>query len=152
MKRLILLICVLFISIGLLSIPGYAVTGNTCTEIQYLDDGGYIITTIEESASRATNSKTATKKETQYDSDGSLDWQILLRGTFTYNGTTSVCTASTVTVNIYDTAYSKDSSSATKSGNTAYGSATIKRKVLGVTIATNTYNLTLSCDKDGNLS
>lgn len=145
-------ILIVLILVSLLTIECLAVENHAVQEIEYLEDGSYIVTTLQTIGSRATNTKTGTRTKERYNNDDTLAWRIVLRGTFTYNGTTSVCTASTVTVNIYDTAYSKDSSSATKSGNTAYGSATIKRKVLGVTIATNTYNLTLSCDKDGNLS
>lgn len=152
-KRALSFILIFVLIFSGLSVQSYAATDNTYTQIRYLEDGGYIITTItEETLSRSTSSKTATKRETRYNGDGSMAQQILLRGEFTYTGTTSTCTSSTITVNIYDTAYSKDSSSAWRNGNTAYGSATIKRKVLGVTVATNTYNLSVTCDANGNLS
>lgn len=133
-------------------VEGFATTVDSAPQIEYLADGGYIITTTQETETRATNSKTGTRVKSRYTSNDVLEWQIILRGVFTYTGTTSTCTASSIAVNIYDSNYVKKSSSSSKSGNTAKGSATISKKVLGVTVSTNTYNLTLSCDKDGNLS
>ena len=153
MKRCFLsLVLAVILVVGMLSIECFAVTTDSQTEIRYLDDGGYIITTIEEAGVRATDSKTGTKTNSKYNSDGSLEWQIILRGVFTYTGTTSTCKESTIAVNIYDSNYNEVSRSATKSGNTASGSATISRKVLGITVSTNTYSISLSCDKNGNLS
>ena len=150
-RRVFSLFLVLVTIVSVLSIKCLAADIEN-SEIEYLEDGGYIITTTQEIYVRATNTKVGTRTRSQYDSDGVLDWQIILSGTFTYTGTTSTCTASSISVNIYDSAYSKVSSSSSKSGNTATGSATISRKVLGVTVATNTYSLSLSCDKNGNLS
>ena len=151
-RRALSLILVVIMTVSMLSTECFATDNDAKTEVIYLEDGGYIITTIQESMTRATNTKSGTKKNTRYNNDGSLAWQIILSGTFTYTGTTSTCTSSSISVNIYDSAYSKVSSSSSKSGNTANGSATISRKVLGVTVATNTYPLSLSCDKNGNLS
>ena len=151
-KRIVSAIIAIILVINIVSIECFATGEDNSSEIVYLDDGGYIITTTQEIGTRAADSKTGTHTKSKYDSDGNLEWQIILRGVFTYTGTTSTCTSSTIAVNIYSSNYSKVSSSATKSGNTAYGEATISRKVLGVTVATNTYELSLSCDKNGNLS
>lgn len=131
---------------------GVLAAENGKQQVEYLNDGGYIVTEIQETASRAANSKTGTAKKSRYDSSDNLVWQIILRGEFTYNGSTSTCTESVIAVNIYNSAFVKKSSSATKSGNTAKGSATISQKAAGVTISTKTYNLSLSCDKNGKLS
>ncbi len=45
-----------------------------------------------------------------------------------------------------------DSHSCWRSGNTAYGTVTMKYKTLGVTIQTITKDISLSCDSNGNLS
>lgn len=148
--RVISLVLVFVLIISLFTLECFA-TDTSKTEIEYLEDGSYIITTTQEVYVRATNTKVGTRTKSQYDSDNVLDWQVILRGEFTYTGTSSTCTSSTISVNIYDSAYSKVSSSSSKSGNTANGSATISRKVLGVTVATNTYPFSLSCDKNGNL-
>lgn len=44
------------------------------------------------------------------------------------------------------------SKSATKGGNTAKATVTMGRKLVGVTIDKETYNITLTCDKNGNVS
>lgn len=150
-RRFLSFIFVIVLAVSMLGIECFATDNKNQTEIRYLEDGSYIITIIQETGSRATNTRTGTTIESYYDSDGNLDWRIVLGGTFTYTGTTATCISSNITVNIYDSSYSKVSSSSSKSGNTASGSATISRKVLGVTVATNTYPLSLSCDKDGNL-
>ena len=151
-KRILSFLLMAALVLALLPLQTHASTASTREEIEYLPDGGYIVTTIEESANRASGTKSGTKTKSGYDNSGNLDWQIVLKGQFSYTGSSATCTSATITVNIYDDAYHKDSSSATKSGNTARGSATIKRKVLGITISTDTYNLTLSCDSNGNLS
>lgn len=151
-KRIFSLVLAVILVVSMLSTECFAITTESQSEIRYFNDDGYIVTTIEEVETRATNSKTGTKTNSKYNSDGSLEWQIILRGVFTYTGTTSTCKESTIAVNIYASNCSEVSRSATKSGNTASGSATISRKVLGVTVATNTYPISLSCDKNGNLS
>ena len=72
MKRCFLsLVLAVILVVGMLSIECFAVTTDSQTEIRYLDDGGYIITTIEEAGVRATDSKTGTKTNSKYNSDGS---------------------------------------------------------------------------------
>lgn len=150
-KILSLLLASAFV-FAIFPLSAYATAPIGDEEIEYLQDGGYIVTTVEESQTRASGSKSGTKTKAHYDSNDNLKWKIVLSGQFTYTGSSSTCTSSSVAVNIYDSAYSKKTSSSSKSGNVAYGSATISRKVLGVTISTDTYNLTLTCDKNGNLS
>lgn len=150
-KRLLSYVLAIALTLSILSIECLAAEDSSPINIRYLDDGSYIVTTIQEFDTRATQTKSGNKTESIYNNDGSLACRIILGGTFTYTGTTATCISSNITVNIYDSSYSKVSSSSSKSGNTASGSATISRKVLGVTVATNTYPLSLSCDKDGNL-
>lgn len=151
-KKILSLLLAAALVFALLPLSSYATAPIGDEEIEYLQDGGYIVTTVEESHTRASGSKSGTKTKAHYDSNDNLNWKIVLSGQFTYTGTSATCTSASVAVNIYDSAYSKKDSSSSRSGNVAYGSATISRKVLGVTISTNTYNLTLTCDKDGNLT
>lgn len=130
----------------------FAIENDIQSEIEYLEDGGYIITTTEELGTRATKTKIGSRTQSKYDSNNTLEWQIVLRGEFTYTGSTASCTAVTIAVNIYNTTYSKVSSSSSRSGNTAYGTAVIAKKALGITISTDTYNLSLSCDANGNFT
>lgn len=121
-------------------------------EIIYFEDGSSLTITILESSSRAAGTTSGSKQCTYRDSAGDLSWIATLSGTFSYTGTSSTCTSSSINVTIYDSLWYNVSKSASKSGNTATGTVTMGLKVLGVTVSKPTYNLTLTCDKDGNLS
>ncbi|MDY2983051.1 MAG: hypothetical protein SOT00_06725 [Eubacteriales bacterium] len=62
------------------------------------------------------------------------------------------CTASSYTYQIHNSSWSFSSGSASKSGNTATAKGTFARKVLGITVDSKTLTVSLSCDKNGNLS
>ena len=118
----------------------------------WFEDGSSMEFIILENTSRASGTKTGTKQATYRDSTGEVCWIATLTGTFTYTGTSSTCTSSTCNVTIYDNAWYVVSKSSSRSGNTATATVTMGLKVLGVTVSKPTYNLTLTCDKDGNLS
>lgn len=144
---------VLLLAFLLSMIPFRAEASQTvATEIEYLSDGGYIETVISESVSRASGTKTGTKVKRYVDSDGNEQWIIRLQGTFSYNGTSATCTNSACDVTVYADNWSVVTKSASKSGATASASATMARKVLGITVSKQSYELTLTCDKNGNLS
>lgn len=118
----------------------------------YFDDGSYIVISISEVQGRAAGTVTGNKTYTYHDSDGATAWKAVLRGTFSYTGSSASCTASNCNITIYDSAWYTISKSATKSGNTATASATMGRKVLGVTVNQVPITINLSCDANGNLS
>lgn len=151
MKRFFAILCAFII---LVSMPGTVCATEViqAEEIEYFEDGSYLVTTVIQSAARATNTTSGRIQQTMVDASGNTDWQISLSGTFTYNGTSAVCTASSIDVAIYDTAYYTVSKTAGKSGASATGSATIGQTFLGITFAKNTYDLTLTCDPNGTLS
>ena len=96
--------------------------------------------------------KTGTRVITSKNADGTTDWKAVLSGTFTYNGTTATCTASSVSVTVYADNWYEVSKTAGKSGASATGSVTMGRKILGITIAKETYDMTLTCSPTGTLS
>ena len=118
----------------------------------YYEDGSYLKITITESMSRASGTKTGSKKYEHLDSNGNLCWTATLRGTFTYTGTSATCTASSCDVSISNSAYYVVSKTVGKSGGSATATLTMGRKLLGITISKDTYDLKLTCDKNGNLS
>lgn len=124
----------------------------TNEEVVYYDDGSYLVISIQESFARAAGTKTGSVTYTYHAADGSDEWKAVLKGTFTYDGTTSTCTSSSCTVTVYADNWYEISKTAGKSGGIATASVTMGRKFLGITIAQDTYELTLACDKDGNLS
>ena len=121
-------------------------------DIIYFDDGSYIEIETTYLESRAISAQTGSRAYTYRDQDHKIQWQAVLQGTFSYDGTTSTCTASICTVSITDNAWYVVSKTTSKSGGTAYAELVIGRKMLGITVEKRTINLSLSCDKDGNLS
>lgn len=150
MKRFLTFILVISL---VFSLPLFAsATQNTNEDIIYMDDGSYIIVTIDSMDTRASGSKTGSKSYNFYSSNDELEWKAVLSGTFTYNGTSATCTSSSCNITVYQNNWYEISKTATRSGNTAYATFTMGRKVLGITVSKKDYSLTLSCDANGILS
>lgn len=154
MKKVIAALIVFVLILSMLPIQiAYASQVPELLEVVQYKDGTYLEITLESAPqTRVSGSLTKTKNYTYKDADGTAQWKISLTGSFTYTGTTSTCTAASCNVTIYQSDWSVASKSASKSGNTAYGTARMLRKYLGATISDRTYNLTLTCDKNGNVS
>ena len=153
MKRLIsLILAVLTIVLMFPAVTAYAAQDEVLEEIIWLDNDSYIKVTTQTISTYASGTVTKSKSYTCYTGDDA-QWEITLNGTFTYNGVTSTCTSSSCDVSIYNsTNWYVVSKSANKSGNTATATATIGYRVLGITTRKDTYDLTLTCDKNGNVS
>ena len=122
--------------------------------VVYYDDGSYevITITVDMKETRATGTKTGMITKDRRNSDGELEWRASMKATFTYDGSTSRCTSvDSPSVVIYDNTWSLDSKSCSKSGNTATGNITKAKKLL-LGSGKVPITLTLSCDKNGNLS
>ena len=151
MKRILSMSMALIMIVSLLSVTCFA-TSRSNTVVTYFDDGSCLVETMEIEYSRASGTKSGTKTQTYYDASGNTDWKVVLTGTFSYTGSSATCTASSVSVTIYDSDWYTVSKSATKSGATASASVTMGYKVLGVTTKKVTATPTLTCDANGNLS
>ena len=124
---------------------------------EVFEDGSYFQVTIMETSSdavrRATNTKTGSKVYNYVDSNHKSLWTITVRGSFTYNGSTSKCTNSSVSVKSYVSNWTVSGAKAWKSGSTAYASAQGKMKnVLGQTTKTVNKQVSLTCSPSGKLS
>lgn len=154
-KLFITIIMSLAVFFNCFALPASAVNEEKIisTSIEYFDDGSYLVTTIAE---ETTNSRAATKtgsKTTTYSgADGATEWTYKITGTFSYTGSSSTCTAVSDSYTISDDNWHMSSHSCSKSGNTANGTVTMKRKFLGVTTNTITRDLSLSCSASGTLS
>ena len=148
MKRLLCSVLVMAFVFGMLPICGNAAEG----EVLHFEDGSYAVIQTLNSGTRAAGSVTGNKTYTYYNSDDVMEWKVVLSGTFTYTGSSSTCTDSSISINISNSAWYVISQGAGKSGNTANASATIGKTLLGVTVARVPVNLTLTCDANGNLS
>ena len=142
----------LFIFALLLPVQALAANETEAASIIYFEDGSYITITINVFESRASGSKTGQKNYVYTSNSGTVCWDATLTGTFTYTGSSATCTYSDCSVTVYENNWYIVSKSAAKSGNTATATVTMGRKVLGITIAKDTYNMALSCDANGNLS
>lgn len=124
---------------------------------EVFEDGSYFQMTIMETSSdavrRATNTKTGSKVYNYVDSNHKSLWTITVKGSFTYNGSTSKCTNSSVSVKSYVSNWTVSGAKAWKSGSTAYASAQGKMKnVLGQTTRTVNKQVSLTCSPSGKLS
>lgn len=157
MKKIISIVLLVFMFVITLGTYASAVSeaneATYTTSTTYFEDGSYIITTIfeESSITRAASSKTGQKTATFYNSDNVAQWSATLKGTFTYNGSSATCTASSITHKIYSSNWEIASASATKSGNKATGKATAKRYLI-VPVQTVEKTITLTCSASGVLS
>ena len=121
--------------------------------VTYYADGSYTVTTVEKYlTARASGTVTGNETKNYYSSSNKLQWKAVLNATFTYTGSSATCTkVNSLNVTIYDSAWSVGSKSTSKSGNTAYGYLTMNGAIIGGTQGV-PVTLTLSCDKNGNLS
>lgn len=101
---------------------------------------------------RSIQTKTAKKTGTYKNANGQVLWSVTVTGTFTYNGSTSSCTKSTVSTSVVDNAWKIASSSSSKTGNKASAVATAKYYVGGTVVSTQTKTITLTCSQTGVLS
>lgn len=128
------------------------------TTIEYLDDGTILEITVTENISFAmtlanTYVKTGSKTYTNKNADGDTLWWFKLSGQYSVNeGVSSVCTSSWYSHSVLNDNWSLKSASTSKSGSKALAEATFIRKVLFITAETKEISLTLTCDKNGNLS
>lgn len=95
---------------------------------------------------------TGSKTNKHYSSSNQLIWKVTLTGTFQYDGTTSVCANAYTTVNLYQSGWTVISENTTHSGNTAHSVVTLGKYIAGALMTAGYSNLSLSCDKNGNLS
>ena len=128
---------------------------SSSNEIEYLDNGDYLIYTIEDDASRNFQpfSNTVTKsKYARYYHKNSVQWYVKVTGTFTYGSGTSKCTSSSVSAKSSADGWKIVNSSASKSKNTASATATAKHYYNNSVIDTVTRTVKLTCSSTGKFS
>ena len=129
---------------------------NSISEIVYFDDGSYIETTltIEESniSTLASNTISGSRKMIYKNSDGEAQWTAILKGTFTYTGSSATCTASSITYSISNDNWRITSATASKSGNKATGNIIAKYYFLFVPTKTVEAPIAITCSATGVLS
>ncbi len=155
MKRLLSVVLIILM-VAMCNITSFAIVEKDKAEMIYFEDGSYIEVVVIESdetfLTYATKTKTGDKVLSYKDSDGNLKWKVTLTGTFTYTGSSSTCTASTISYNVYDDNWKMKEATASKSGNKAIGDVTAKRYLLGIPVQTVEETITLTCSASGVLS
>ncbi len=153
MKRTLSITLLVATLLSLLTFHTQAATVTDVNEdIIYLEDGSYITVELTWTESRASGTKTGTKTYTLKTNAGEELWRAVLRGTFTYTGSSATCTASSCDVTISDSAWYVVSKTASKSGNAAVADLTMGKKFLGITIDKESISMRITCDANGNLS
>jgi len=154
MKRFLsmALVSVLLV-VAFLPINTYASTSTQADEnIIYFEDGSYITIELTCAETRASGTKTGSKTYRFNNSNGVEQWRAVLRGTFSYTGSSATCTAASCDVTISNSSFYVVSKDVSKSGNAALCELVMGKKLLGITVSKDTINMQITCDANGNLS
>lgn len=153
LKLILIMIMGCTFMIPINSIKAYEKNNLECSyyNIIQITDDLYEETIIYENIlARAT--KSGTKTVNYRNAAGNIVWSVSVHGNFTYNGSTSSCTSSTVSTTCPSSVWRIISKSARKSGSVAIGEATAKLYSNGIPIQTLTREVRLTCSKSGTLS
>lgn len=150
MKRLLAIFVCFIIMISILAIPATAVENNDIIisqTVNYISDDCYYIETITvPSVQPFANSKTGTKSAVCV-SSGTAIYTISVTGTFTYDGSTSTATSASGSISAHVEGVTLKSRNAYTSGSSAIATGSVV--YYGITLQK---TVTLTCDKNGNLS
>lgn len=130
------------------------VAGET-KQVQLLhvfDDGSQLFVGMPIVTVQTRGSLTAQKPLYHRNSSGTILWTATVTGTFTYNGSTSSCISASYSTQISNNNWSEQSGTAYPSGNSAIADVVMMRKLLFIVVETVPVTITLTCDKNGNLS
>lgn len=104
--------------------PNHSLSANQ--NIEYFEDGSYVITEWDTTAASTRTLASKTKKSTYYSSNDVAIFAVSLTGEFTYTyGTSAKATGQSVSVSIYDDSTTYVTKSSSRSGATVYGSGTV---------------------------
>lgn len=125
---------------------------ESISDIFYLENGACVTRSIPVVIYSQRGSLTGQTTYRFRDSNGVILWTATLTGTFAYNGSTATCTAASCETSVQQGNWHETYNHAYPSGNTAQADITMVRKVLFITVQTETAHLVLTCDANGNLS
>ena len=152
MKRFLCCVMAMVLLAAMFPVFGKAAAYGEEVVTEVFADGSYETESIYKMQTRAGGTISGSKVKNYYDSKGTLCWQFVLNGSFSYTGSSATCTSSTCSVSIYSQGWYVISKNASKSGNTASANATMGESSGGVLANQVSASLTLRCDKNGNLS
>lgn len=146
MKRLLSTFAVAVLALNLIVYPALAADNSNIYTIFY-EDGSYAVVSLNANSA----ARSATDGEsfyTYYNPLGQRCFMYGIYGTFTYNGVTSRAESCQGGITIYRQGWNISTHSEYVSGNTAYGRATFT----GPNGESRAASLTLTCDKNGNVT
>lgn len=122
--------------------------------MEELFDGYYATVYVDlQNFNARSSTKTASKTYKISSPSGEVVATYKLTASFSYPyNNTAKCTSASYNTTVNNSNWSFSNCSATKSGNQATGKFTINHSVLGITLDTIERTLTISCDKNGNIS
>lgn len=118
---------------------------------EYLSDGSYFETVISSTNARS-SIKNASKTTTYKNADGDSLWYVKVTANFDFNGSTSKCTAASASAGSYTKVWKILDKRASRSGNSGSATALAGSYMGGLFVGSVTKTITLSCDKNGNLT
>ena len=144
--RKILPIVLLF---ALLPLP---VRGVANEEYTYYADGSYIMMFDTVLENRSGSTKQISRTAVHHNALGVEQWRVTLNTTFSYDGQTSKCDVANITINISGSGWYTVSRSASRDGDTGSCTVVMGYKLFGITTDKKTVEMSISCDKNGNIS
>ena len=153
MKRVFAGLLCLILCCGLLAVPAAAGEAEPEESVSttVFPDGSYCITTVSVLQLQATGKRatiTGTKSRDYYNSNGILQFSVIVKGTFTYDGTTATATNANCGYHIYDASWSFYNGFSSCSGATATATCTFSLSGGGH----RTLSVSLTCSPTGTLS
>ena len=154
-KKVISLLLVMTILLSISSLSSFAASQKAAENVVRFADGGYFVTVmVEEQATPRATTVTRTKRTVYYDANDVAKCALEVTATFSLNkGTSITCTNATYETYSYASGWSIESPSVKYDNYTssavAKASGTVKHKVLGITVKSESISVSLSGYKDG---
>lgn len=160
MKKIVSTALVLLSLFSLIFVPveasenGGEANLGTIVDIEYLDDGSYIVTYLDNGiinlSGDGTNATVVTKSKTKrfYNSAGETMWYVKVIGTFSYTGVSCTCTEVGHSAGAPGSTWTIISASSSRRGNAATATATARHSN-GTTYNDYTRSVTLRCSPTG---
>jgi len=153
MKRILSIFIAVILLLYTFSIANASVQqDNTNNQVILLEDGGYIVVEYIDGLNTTRAAITRSKLFTRYNEADMIIWKAMLTGQFTYDGRTSTCTSCSCVVSDYDEGWYTISKTVWPDYNIAKATLEMGRRSLGVTVQRETHNLSMVCDRYGNVS
>ena len=152
MKKLIAVLLALICLMSVVPLNVFAANEVENDQVIYLEDGNYMVVTVETSPARVANTVSGSKTFSVYNADDEVLWKLKVTATFAYSGAWYTCTKVSGDVTIYNSNWYVITKNPFRSNNNASVELIMGRKHNGVTVEQPHYVFTMTCNIDGTLS